>query len=64
MPSDICELREALDAEPKSNGGGFGPEVSAWIGKMMIKAADGSWQITTGAAGNLLSAALAKFYGF
>lgn len=63
-PADIGELRVALEAEPTASSAGFGPMVSAWIGKMMSRAADGSWQIAAGAAGNLLSTAVARYYGF
>ena len=60
---DIDELQAAVTAEPKPEGGRWGPRVSAWIGKMVGKAADGSWQIGLGAAGNLLAQALTAYYG-
>ena len=61
---DIQELRIALDSEhapaaPEK----FGPKVSGWIAKMMGKAAEGSWEISLGAAGSLLAQAIAKYYG-
>lgn len=61
---DIKELQEALqnDSRPISNKS-FGPKVSAWIAKMIGKAADGSWQIGVGAAGTLLAQAISKYYG-
>lgn len=61
---DLNTLRGALESEraPES-GGGFGPKMSAWISKMMGKAAEGSWNISLGAAGNLLAKAISKYYG-
>lgn len=62
---EIQELRVAVEAEPEAKSGQeFGPRVSSWIGKMMGKAADGSWKIGVGAAGSLLAQAIAKYYGF
>jgi hypothetical protein len=41
----------------------FGPNVAAWMGKMVGKAAEGSWEIATSAAGSVLGKALARYYG-
>ena len=61
---DISELQVAVQADENvARGKGFGPKVSNWISKMVKKAADGSWSIGVGAAGNLLAQALTKFYG-
>lgn len=61
---DLIELKEALDSEAVKNPReGFGPKVSQWIGKMTQKAANGTWQIGLGAAGNLLARSIAKYYG-
>jgi AbiTii len=63
-PNDIANLKTALDSEPTPlKPEGFGPKVSSWVGKMIAKAADGSWNIGIGAAGNLLAQAIAKYYG-
>ena len=62
--TDLTELKGALESESvKKPSEGFGPKVSMWIAKMMQKAADGSWQIGLGSAGNLLARAIAKYYG-
>jgi hypothetical protein len=61
--TEIDELHDAVTTEPKADGNGLGPCVSKWIGKMVSKAADGSWQIGLGAAGNLLAQALTAYYG-
>lgn len=61
---DIEQLIQALSDEPKvETVGRFGPKVSEWIGKMLGKAADGSWNIALGAAGNLLASVIGKWYG-
>jgi hypothetical protein len=61
---DVKELKTALQSgeQPTANKG-FGPRVSAWIAKMVKKAAEGSWGVGVGAAGTLLAQALSKYYG-
>ncbi len=61
---DIALLEKAIgqDPEPKSKDK-FGERVSAWLGHMVVKAADGSWNIALGTASGLLAMAIAKFYG-
>lgn len=62
---EITLLRSVIDSEPAPiTKGKFGPQVSAWIAKMMRKAAEGSWSIGLAAAGNLLAQAISKYYGF
>jgi hypothetical protein len=61
---DVGELKEALDADPApSTPEKFGPKVSSWMGKMVGKAADGTWKIGVGAAGNILAEVIARYYG-
>jgi len=61
---DIKDLEEAIQKDPTpSDKGQFGNKVSKWIGKMVGKAADGSWKIGIAAAGNLLATAIGKYYG-
>jgi hypothetical protein len=63
--SELVELRDAIETEPETKPNqGFGPKVSSWIGKMLGKAADGTWKIGVGAAGSLLAQVIAKYYGF
>lgn len=61
---DISDLKQAISedgaVEPNS---GFGSKVSEWIGKMVGKAADGSWSVGVATAGNILGAALSGYYG-
>ena len=59
---------DALQAAIQEDGGleketGFGSRVSSWIVEMTRKAANGSWAIGLGAAGNLLAQAISKYYG-
>ena len=63
--SDIVELNEALinDGQPETKNQ-FGTGVSNWIGKMIKKAANGSWNVGISVAGHLLAEALSKYYGF
>jgi hypothetical protein len=62
---DVAELRVALESEVElAPNKAFGPKVSSWIGRMMMKAAEGSWGAGVGAAGALIAQAIAKYYGF
>jgi len=62
---DVKDLQTAIsnDVVPTINGT-FGDNVSSWIGKMISKASNGSWEISIGAAGGLLANAISKYYGF
>lgn len=63
-PEDVAELRQALDADPvPPSAEKFGPQVANWISKMLGRAASGGWNISLGAAGNLLAQLVAKYYG-
>ncbi|KVT45905.1 hypothetical protein [Burkholderia multivorans] len=62
--AEIRELELAVDSDPEpSHGKGFGPKVSAWVGKMVSLAASGGWEISVATAGGVLATALSKFYG-
>ncbi|WP_249605170.1 hypothetical protein [Chromobacterium sp. IRSSSOUMB001] len=61
---DVDELEHALRHDPvPQSATQFGPKVSAWVGKMMEKAAIGGWDIGIATAGGLLVNALSKYYG-
>lgn len=63
--ADLEELEAAVAADPQpETPGQFGTQVSNWLGKMLTKAASGTWQIGTAAAGGLLSSAIGSYYGF
>jgi hypothetical protein len=62
--AEIRELEQAVRDDPEQrSGAGFGPRVSAWIGKMVGLAASGGWEISVATAGGVLATALSKFYG-
>ena len=62
---NIQELREAIQEDEKNpKEATFGKRVQTWLGKMISKAADGSWEIATHVAANLLTVALMQYYGF
>ncbi|EGR0269182.1 hypothetical protein FMH15_21470 [Vibrio alginolyticus] len=61
---DIEELKKAIDSDGERSGTDkFGERVSSWIGRMVAKAADGSWAVGIGTAANLLGSALGAYYG-
>ncbi|MCW5212511.1 hypothetical protein VU04_06340 [Desulfobulbus sp. TB] len=61
---DIEELQQAVENDPApTQPNAFGSHVSTWMGKMMIKAADGTWNVGVATAGGLLANALGKYYG-
>jgi hypothetical protein len=61
-PADIAELEAALDTDPEPSERKFGPKVAGWIGQMMKKAADGTWKIALGAAGQILADSVWRYY--
>jgi hypothetical protein len=62
--NDIKDLHAALETDDRPQlKGRFGPKVSDWISGMIIKAAEGGWSLTVGAAGNLLADAISRYYG-
>lgn len=62
---DVDELETAIQTDPTpTSPDQIGPNVSMWIGKMVIKGTSGAWQVAAGAAAGLLTKAIWKFYGF
>ena len=61
---DISELEEAIktDLKPKSSKV-FGSKVSKWIGKMIVKAASGTWDIDPKVAETTLTKVISLYYG-
>lgn len=61
---DTSELVEIIDSEePRLDNNTFGQKVNSWTQKMLGKALDGSWNISIGAAGNLIAEAIKTYYG-
>lgn len=62
---DIDELKTAVASDPEIiKSGNFGQKVGIWMGKMVQKAATGSWDISINTAGSVLAMLIAKYYGF
>ena len=63
-PEDLDELQAALASDqPPESAERFGDRVSAWMGKMVSKAASGVWTVGVSAAGQVLAKAVASYYG-
>ncbi|MEN8381348.1 hypothetical protein [Acinetobacter radioresistens] len=61
---DLSDLKNALEEDPKPIvKDKFGTSVSQWYGKMISKAANGSWDIAVATAAGLLTQTLNNFYG-
>ena len=61
---DVNQLLAVIDDEPPISKDNFGEGVNNWIQKMIGKALNGSWQVSIGAAGNILAETLQRYYGF
>ena len=59
---DIQELRNAVNSEPTTTDGGFGPNVRAWLGGMVSKAVSGAWQVASEEATTTLVNAISAYY--
>jgi len=61
---DVAELEDALatDAE-EGDGEGFGPQVTAWLGRASMKVATGTMKLAGSAGAELLALAVAKHLG-
>jgi len=63
--SDIQELTSIIDRDNTAiKEQKFGETVNSWIKKMLGKAVDGSWKISLGVAGKLLTDAITSYYGW
>ena len=60
---DLQELGNAVASEPEAVDGNYGPQVGAWLGGMLTKAATGVWSAGVEAAPQILIKALNEFYG-
>jgi hypothetical protein len=63
---DLTTLQESMVQDSDSEevkAKQIGPRVKSWIAEMVKKAAEGAWNIGIGAAGGVLSAAIAGYYG-
>lgn len=64
VPSvEIQELEQILKVEPALTlNGGYGPKLASWYGKLMQKAADGTWEVAVGTAGGLLAEVIKGYF--
>lgn len=61
--SDLNELNDALSEDgPRQKG--FGERVKAWMGKVFVKAAEGTWKTALATAPEVVTKALSAYYGW
>lgn len=61
---DLVELETSIEQDPRPRDQRtLGPRVSKWIGRMVEKAAQGTWQVAVNTASNLLAQAIRTYYG-
>ncbi|MGH2372141.1 MAG: hypothetical protein ACRDIC_01495 [bacterium] len=61
---DLQELESAIRDDGKRPRGSLGDRVKAWMAKMMTKAIEGTWNVATGAAAEVLKKAILSYYGW
>jgi hypothetical protein len=62
--ADLSLLDTAIREDPeKPDKSGLGEKVTAWIGKMAVKAATGALKVGTDVATMVVTDALLKYYG-
>lgn len=59
----LQELKTAIQEDDPPEDGGFGSSVQAWLGRRLSEAADGSWEVSVAAAGQILGQALSSYFG-
>ena len=60
----LAELENAITQDGDRREKRFGEHVKSWIGKMIVKAVDGTWKIALNTAPRLLQEALSRYYGW
>lgn len=61
--ADLVDLNESIKSDGKRKNKQFGDKVKEWLGKMLVKATEGTWNITTQTAAALLTTSLQNYYG-
>lgn len=62
--NNLDELKKIIDEVPKpENKSNLGDKLGGWIGKMVGKAASGTWKVAPNVAAGLLIKAICTFYG-
>ncbi len=59
---EIVELKEILENEKSKKDAKFGDRLSAWLGNLTAKAAQGVYDISTGTVSGVITAAICKYY--
>lgn len=62
--SDIDDLLISLKKDSIEEKDKFGPKVAEWIGKMISKAANGTWNIALSSASDLITKGISSYYGW
>lgn len=60
---EIDHLEVAIREDGNLKGNAFGQKVAVWMGKMIQKAASGTWKMATDVGAKLLTEALKHYYG-
>lgn len=61
---EIAELKHILEEEHPQSKAQFGDRLSAWLGGLTAKAAQGIYDISTGTVSGVIAAAICKYYGW
>ena len=61
---EIAELKQILEEEHPQSKAQFGDRLSAWLGGLTAKAAQGIYDISTGTVSGVIAAAICKYYGW
>ena len=61
---EIAEQKEILENEKPKKEARFGDRLSAWLGNLTAKAAQGVYDISTGTVSGVIAAAICKYYGW
>lgn len=62
--NDIDDLLISLKKDSIEEKGKFGPKVASWIGRMISKAASGTWNMALSTAPSLITKGISKYYGW
>jgi hypothetical protein len=60
----LFDLDKSIKSDGERKNKQFGDKVKKWLGKMLVKATEGTWNITIQTAATLLTAALQNYYGW
>lgn len=62
--NDIDDLLISLKKDSIEEKNKFGPMVASWIGRMISKAASGTWNMALSTAPSLITKGISKYYGW